>query len=149
MNSRRFMPPARYHIAPRGTSLVPNGGASKRGMTPTKEVRGHPCQTSAWGETGKASVPEHLDTCSVRYVRAAVYYISRSTSRSPRTRQRRKRTTHTPRCVRMERVLDRPLQPSLYSRAAVSIAWADALFIEPSALGIMPSSMDFAMSAFE
>src|SRR5436190_15035360 len=118
-------------------------------MTPTKEVRGHPCQTSAWGETGKASVPEHLDTCSVRYVRAAVYYISRSTSRSPRTRQRRKRTTHTPRCVRMERVLDRPLQASLYSRSAVSNAMADAIFIEPSALGIMPSSMDFAMSAFE
>jgi len=50
----------------------------------------------------------------------------------------------------MERVLDRPLQASLYSPSAVSNAMADAIFIEPSALGIvMPSSTDFAVSAFE
>src|SRR6266516_2429087 len=49
-----------------------------------------------------------------------------------------------------KRVLDRPLQASLYSRSAVSNAMADAIFIEPSSLGIvMPSSTDFAMSAFE
>src|SRR5205814_9647222 len=97
MNSRRFMLPARYHIAPRGTSLVPNG-ASKSGMTPTKEVRGHPCQTSAWGETGKASVPEHLDTCSVRYVRAAVY-IGRSSSITANATGPQEDDLHAPVCA--------------------------------------------------
>src|SRR5436190_24286643 len=66
-------------------------------MTPTKEVRGHPCQTSAWGETGKASVPEHLDTCSVRYVRAAVY-IGRSSSITANATAPQEDDPHAPMC---------------------------------------------------